>query len=568
MYASRTVLRPKAEHSIPASNRRGIVTSLLMAAGCALAPNDVALAQTIDQSLWITDGYVDAVVRDGGTIYIGGGFTWVGPATGGGGQARLNIAALDAATGAATPWNPNADGIVLALAVSGSTVYAGGEFTGIGGHPRNRVAALDATTGVATAWNPNANGYINALAVNGSTVYAGGIFNSIGGQIRWNIAALDVGTGSATAWDADANDEVRALAVSDSIVYAGGYFTGIGGNMRNHIAALDATTGAATAWNPSATHEVHALAVNGSTVYAGGSFFNIGGQPRNCIAALDAATGLATTWNPNAESRVRALAVGGSTIYAGGEFGWIGGQVRNHIAALDAVTGAATAWNPNASAELYALAVSGPTVYAGGLFASIGGLSQSHIAAIAADMPTATELSLVNVNAAPGRVELTWHASARDVSSAAVFRRTDRTDWQKLGQIWADGTGRLDWEDTQVIAGARYGYRLGLMEAGQVLSMGETWVDVPSALELSLALRSNPAPGDLGVAFSLPDASPARLELFDVSGRRVAARDVGTLGAGSHVIALGDGRALSPGVYLLRLTQSRRSLSARAAILR
>jgi len=34
---------------------------------------------------------------------------------------------------------------------------------------------------------------------------------------------------------------------------------------------------------------------------------------------------------------------------------------------------------------------------------------------------------------------------------------------------------------------------------------------------------------DLSVAFSLPDASPARLELFDVGGRRIAAREVDTL---------------------------------------
>ena len=72
-------------------------------------------------------------------------------------------------------------------------------------------ATIDATTGVATAWDPNANDYVYALAVSGGTVYAGGYFTSIGGQPRNYIAALDAASGAATDWDANANDYVYAL---------------------------------------------------------------------------------------------------------------------------------------------------------------------------------------------------------------------------------------------------------------------------------------------------------------------------------------------------------------------
>jgi hypothetical protein len=72
----------------------------------------------------------------------------------------------------------------------------------------------------------------------------------------------------------------------------------------------------------------------------------------------------------------------------------------------------------------------------------------------------------------------------------------------------------------------------------------------------------------LSAAFSLPDAAAARLELTDLAGRRILARDVGALGAGDHVVDLAEGRRLAPGVYLLRLTRGDESLTTRAIVLR
>jgi len=336
------------------------------------------------------DGEVWALVVSGGTVYAGGVFTSIG------GKVRNDLAALDATTGAATGWNPNPSPypLIHALAVSEGTVYVGGQFTSIGGQARSNLAALDATTGAATAWNPNVSdpveAIVQALAVSGGTVYVGGSFTNIGGQARNNLAALDATTGAATAWDPNANDQVDALAISGGVVYAGGYFTSIGGKVRHNLAAFDATAGAATAWNPNADYEVRALVVSARTIYAGGDFDSIGGQARSGLAALDATTGAATAWNPNADGGVRALAVSGGTVYAGGGFTSIGGQARSNLAALDATTGAATAWSPNANSYVNALAVSGSTVYAGGGFASIGGQARNLIAALDATSGAAT----------------------------------------------------------------------------------------------------------------------------------------------------------------------------------
>ncbi len=325
-----------------------------------------------------------ALAISGNTVYAGGDFTEIG------GQPRNDIAALDASTGNATSWDPNANSSVYALAVSGSTVYAGGGFTQVGHDNRSHIAALDGSTGNATSWNPNANLNVYDLAVSGSTVYAGGDFTQIGGQPRNHIAALSVSTGNATSWDPNADGAISALVVSGNTVYAGGDFTQIGGQPRNHIAALDASTGNATTWDPDANSSVIALAVSGSTVFAGGLFTGLGGVARSNIAAIDNTTGQAMSWNPGANNVVRALAVSGSTVYAGGDFTQIHSASRNYIAALDVGTGKLLTWNPDANNVVRALAVSGSTVYAGGDFTEIGGQPRSRIAALSSSTGSAT----------------------------------------------------------------------------------------------------------------------------------------------------------------------------------
>ena len=162
--------------------------------------------------------------------------------------------------------------------LSGSTVYIGGQFSGAnsinGNTTRNRAAAVDTTNGTATSWDPNLNNTVNALAVSGSTVYLGGQFsgaNSISSSTTRNrAAAVDTTNGTATSWDPNLNNTVNALAVSGSTVYLGGQFSGansINGNTtRNRAAAVDTTNGTATSWDPNLNNTVNALAVSGSTV--------------------------------------------------------------------------------------------------------------------------------------------------------------------------------------------------------------------------------------------------------------------------------------------------------------
>ena len=133
-------------------------------------------------------------------------------------------------------------------------ILAGGDFTSIGGQTRNRIARLDATTGLADSFDPNANGRVYSIAVQADgKILAGGVFTSIGGQTRNHIARLDATTGLADSFDPNANGDVHSIAVqADGKILAGGVFTSIGGQTRNRIARLDPTTGLADSFNPNA----------------------------------------------------------------------------------------------------------------------------------------------------------------------------------------------------------------------------------------------------------------------------------------------------------------------------
>lgn len=211
-----------------------------------------------------------------------------------------------------------------------------------------------------------------------------------------------------------------------------------------------------------------------------------------------------------------------------------------------------------------------PTTFYFAIFAGSGtNMEGSDTWILQLDQVVPTLASLVSANARDGRVELAWEISS-PVASATVYRNVGDGLWTALDRVAPDGTSRITYVDLDVIAGSRYGYRLGLPLPGGEAFAGEIWVDVPEAVSggAQFALRGmtpNPAPAGTGlVTFSLPDASPARLEVVDVSGRRVFSREVGGLGRGEHVVRVSGAGPLAPGLYLVRLTRAGRSLTAKA----
>jgi hypothetical protein len=81
---------------------------------------------------------------------------------------------------------------VEALVVSGANLYAGGHFTTAGGNAANYIAQWNGSS-----WSPLGSGlgmpypynpYVEALAASGNTLYAGGEFTTAGGHLAHYIA--------------------------------------------------------------------------------------------------------------------------------------------------------------------------------------------------------------------------------------------------------------------------------------------------------------------------------------------------------------------------------------------
>lgn len=153
------------------------------------------------------------------------------------------IAALDAATGEATPWNPRATTFsggagdaarVRALAAAPPNLYVAGDFHQIGGRDRRGFAALDMTTGRATAWDPASENEATCIAATASTVF---LADLPGGAVQ----ALDPATAK-RRWRYPFFDRghCSTLHASEDTLFLGGTFVSAG---LTSFAAFDLRSG-------------------------------------------------------------------------------------------------------------------------------------------------------------------------------------------------------------------------------------------------------------------------------------------------------------------------------------
>jgi hypothetical protein len=221
------------------------------------------------------NGLVTSLAVQGDTVYAGGYFTAVGN------EARANLAAIRT-DGTLVPWGTSFSGAtgfagasgttppptgVWALAVSGTTVYVSGDFDRVGGEPRQRLAAVDASSGATTPFYAALRSYtpMRALAILQGRVLAAGAFEQeMRSPFRRPVYALVEPTSTATSSsscgayisdraleDLYGEPHADALAVRDAIGYVGGRFWGIPSSsyQRWNLAAVGANCLLAD-WNP------------------------------------------------------------------------------------------------------------------------------------------------------------------------------------------------------------------------------------------------------------------------------------------------------------------------------
>jgi hypothetical protein len=103
------------------------------------------------------------------------------------------------------------------------------------------------------------------------------------------------------------------------------------------------------------------------------------------------------------------------------------------------------------------------------------------------------------------------------------------------------------------------------VEGGTTVAVDDGPLAPPDALRLAAA--PNPARGATLVRYALPQAARVRLALFDALGREVVVLADAEVPAGRHAVPLA-GRALAPGVYVLRLVAGADVRTARLVVTR
>jgi hypothetical protein len=322
-------------------------------------------------------GYVYAVLADGsGGVYIGGTFSHVG------GFRRRGVAHILSDGSLDLGFDPDlgsvANASVRAMALSYGTLYIGGTFSKVGGLGRANLAAVDAATGAVTSWNPGTDAIVRTMALTSTRLLVGGDFSLAADQPRSFFAAFSLSTGNLSTQAPAFDARVWSIVSNGTDTWVAGEFTSIGVASRMRVARLDSAL-APTAFSNTSTGYGRALALWKDQVVLG----RADSGTKNCnMAILDSTTGQANkSWSCSNSANgyeVRSVAVVGDVVYAGGWWANPGSNLgesdfgRKHATAFNLTTNVLTSWAPLPSSGPYAIAESGGAIWMGGHFHTSG----------------------------------------------------------------------------------------------------------------------------------------------------------------------------------------------------
>ncbi|WP_017588315.1 hypothetical protein [Nocardiopsis ganjiahuensis] len=249
----------------------------------------------------VDDGGVHRLVGDGSDVYLGGNFSGVN------GQERTGLARIDAATGEVDPdftpiLSEQRRGTLrvqeMALSPDGDRLAVNGTFTKVDGQDRYQIAMIDTAAGALSPWStsayeapcdyPTIHTYMRQMdfSPDGSyfAVVTGGGPQTKPGLCKSTARFENTDTPDATpTWtNMTGGDSLYSVEITSSAVYVGGHQRwmdnelgamnpGPGSVAREGIGAVDPVTGRALPWNPGRTrgHGVEALHATPDGLYVG-----------------------------------------------------------------------------------------------------------------------------------------------------------------------------------------------------------------------------------------------------------------------------------------------------------
>jgi trimeric autotransporter adhesin len=389
-------------------------------------------------------------------------------------------------------------------------IYAGGDFTNSGNLFIGKVGMWTGSSWLGTDTMNTFNNSVFVLHKTPNLLYAGGSFNQK--IMKYSAATLWTPMGTII------NDFVYAITSVGSNIYAGGSFAYPGSNTTrlNYVGMWNGS-----GWSPLDTGlnaTVSALAVMGGNLYVGGSFYKTyAGMDLKRIGMWNGHWNQLGTGIPN--GWVNALAVSGNDLYVAGSFSLsTPNGVAHNIAKWNgsswSVVG--TPQTPGLNDEVLCIAVVDGTVYAGGFF-------------------TATHGGNTTANRIAKWDGTSWQAIG------AGFNAPVRSICIAGSYLYSGGDF-ITSGSTSILHIAKWSVPIGIHKINN---------EIPVKHSL-LQNYPNPFNPSTKIVFDIPTASNVKIEVFDITGKRIEELVNENVKAGSYEVEWSASK-LSSGTYFYRM---------------